>query len=653
MRYPPAASGPGDGLPRVCFVGYRQLTSLVRPVLRDYMHRARLEVAEGAFDEAVAIARRRVADGEVDAFLSAGANASILRESLDAPVATIEVEGFDVLEAMIRARRITDRVGIVTYGQIDPRLDAVKGLLRMEVAQYAHHNAEEARQHFHTLRRDGFEVIIGSSLIVELAERSGLQGLLVYSLQSVRRGIERAIDLARTARLEAGRYEQLNGVLRTLQDAMLAVDRDHRIIAVNPPMQKALGREREALVGTSLDALAPELSLRRTLETGEEERATVRNLMSHDWVVARAPIREHGAIVGAAITLYDTRLIQEADTSLRIHQRTRQTRGRYRFDDVHGASPAFVRVLRTAQRYARTDLTVLLTGESGVGKELFAQAIHTDSARAREPFVALNCAAFPESLLESELFGYEEGAFTGSRRGGKRGLLEAAHRGTLFLDEIGDMPLPLQTRLLRVLQEREVTRLGGTSAVPIDVRIIAATHQPLPEMIAAQRFRADLYYRINTLRLAIPPLRERKHDIVPLMAGMLTRSLRRLGSTLRVENVLNTLTPHLLAYPWPGNVRELENMAERIAVYLLQFAHEDDISLDDLAQDCPELLPDGGLQPSGDPQAKAARMAAALRRANGNHSLAASYLGVSRATLWRWQKALRANTPDSPDQLTT
>jgi len=623
----------------VCFLGYRQLTRLVRPVLGDYVHRARLEVAEGAFDEAVAIARRRIADREVDAFLSAGANASILRASFDAPVATIEVEGFDVLEAMIRARRMTDRVGIVTYGQIDPRLDAVKGLLRMEVAQYAYRNADDAQRHFEALRRDGFEVIIGSSLVVELAERNGLQGLLVYSLDSVRRGIEHAIDLARAAHLEAGRYEQLNGVLRTLQDAMLAVDRDHRIIAVNPPMQKALGRERETLVGTRLDALAPGLSLRRTLETGEEERARVRNLMSHDWVVTRAPIREHGGIVGATITLYDTRLIQEADTSLRIHQRTRQLRGPYRFEDLHGSSPAFLRVVRTARRYARTDLTVLLAGESGVGKELFARAIHAESPRAGEPFVALNCAAFPESLLESELFGYEEGAFTGSRRGGKRGLFEAAHRGTLFLDEIGDMPLPLQTRLLRVLQEREVTRLGGTAAVPIDVRIVVATHQPLQEMIEERRFRQDLYYRINTLRLAIPALRERKGDIVPLVRGMVARSLHRLDCALRPEAVLEALAPHLLAYPWPGNVRELENVAERIAVYLLQFDHEDEIDLAGLAEDCPEIFPCEAPQVPGEP-GLSVRIETALRRANGNRTRAAQYLGVSRATLWRWRKAL-------------
>ncbi len=628
----------GRALPRVCFLGYRHLTRLVEPILGDYAHRVRLEIAEGAFEEALAIARQRIAAGEVDAFLSAGANASILRNELDAPVATIQVEGFDILQAMIRARQITDRVGIVTYGQTNPRLDAVKGLLKMEIRQYAYQTFADGQAHFDALRRDGFEVIIGSSLVVELAEQSGLQGILVYSLDSVRRGLESAIDLARAARLEAGRYEQLNGVVRNLQDAMLAVDHRHRIIAINPPMLRALGRDGDALLGTPLDALAPELSLMRTLETGEEERASVRKLLQRDWVVNRTPIREHGEIVGAAITLYDAHLIQEADTSLRIHQRTRQLAPRYRFDDLHGTSPAFVRAIDTARRYARTDLTVLLSGESGVGKELFAQAIHSESPRAGQPFVALNCAAFPESLLESELFGYEEGAFTGSRRGGKRGLLEAAHKGTLFLDEIGDMPLPLQTRLLRVLQEREVTRLGGTAAVPIDVRILVATHQPLQQMIAERRFRQDLYYRINTLRLALPALRDRRSDIPLLARGMVTRSLRRLGSTLDAEPTLAALDPHLCAYAWPGNVRELENIAERIAVFLLQFGHEDEVVLDALVEDCPELFPDGRLHAADDGEALSARIEAALARTGGNRAEAAKLLGVSRATLWRWQK---------------
>ncbi|MDM0000362.1 propionate catabolism operon regulatory protein PrpR [Variovorax sp. J22P240] len=619
-------------LPRLCFLSYRQIREFAMPVVAEYVGRADIEVVDGTFGGALEIARDRIARGTVDAFVSAGSNASILRAGLEAPVATIQLGGFDLLQALIKARRISSRVGVVMYGQTIPELDAVKDLLNIEITQYAYQTPDDARQQFEMLRRDGFEVIVGSSLVVELAEEAGLHGLLAYSLASIRKGFEDAIELARVARLEAGRYEQLNGVLHNLQEAVLAVNRDNCIIAVNPPMQQLLGTPHRPLLGQRLDLVEPELSLQPTLDTGTEERAAVQRYARRDWIANRTPIREHGEIVGAAITLYDARKIQEADTSLRMQQRRHQNAAKHGFASLVGQSPAFVRAVNTARRFAKTDLGVLIAGESGVGKELFAQAIHNDSARADRPFVAVNCASFPETLLESELFGYEEGAFTGSRRGGKRGLFETAHTGTLFLDEIGDMPLSLQTRLLRVLQEREITRLGATAPIPVDVRVIAATHQPLEEMIAARRFRQDLYYRINTLRLSLPPLRERGDDIAELARAHVRRCLHRLGSRIDADAALAPLLPQFIACDWPGNVRELENISERVAVFLLQFDRLEDIRYDELRHDCPELferhLP--GTQPLRE------RVLEAVRLADGNRQRAAKKLGVSRSTLWRW-----------------
>jgi len=201
----------------------------------------------------------------------------------------------------------------------------------------------------------------------------------------------------------------------------------------------------------------------------------------------------------------------------------------------------------------------------------------------------VNCAAFPEPLLESELFGYEEGAFTGSRKGGKPGLFEVAHTGTIFLDEIGDMPLSLQTRLLRVLQEKEVVRLGGVRPIPVNVRVIAATHQPLRERIQQQLFRDDLYYRLNILQLRLPPLRERAEDIPLLALRMLHSALRRAGSNLPADIALAPLMPLLRRYPWHGNVRELENVTERLAVYLAQFSALTEQIYAGVRNDFPEL----------------------------------------------------------------
>ncbi|QNP47869.1 propionate catabolism operon regulatory protein PrpR [Diaphorobacter aerolatus] len=629
-------------LPRLCFVSYRQIREFAMPVIAEYADRARIDVVDGTFGQALSVAQSRIDHDEVDVFVSAGSNASILRAGLQLPVATIQLSGFDLFQALIRARRIAPRVGVVMYGHTIPELEAVKELLNIEISQHAYRTPEDARQRFDALRREGFEVIVGSSLVVDLAQQAGLHGLLAYSLDSVRKGFDDALELARVARLEASRYEQLHSVLHNLQEAVVAVDQQERIITANPAMQQLLAGPGVRLDGRVLSDLAPEFSLRATLKSGQIDRAVAIRFAQRDWVAHRTPMVEQGSIVGAALTLNDARTIQAADTSLRILQRRQQHAARHTFESLVGTSAALEQAKSSARRFAPTDLNVLITGESGTGKELFAQAMHNASARTGKPFVAVNCASFPETLLESELFGYEEGAFTGSRRGGKPGLIEAAHTGTLFLDEIGDMPLPLQTRLLRVLQEREIMRLGATAPIPIDVRVIAATHQPLATLIQEQRFRQDLYYRLNTLRLALPALRERPEDIPAIITPLVTRCLARLGSSLPAEPALASIMDRIAAHDWPGNVRELENIAERIAVFLLPFARVEDIRFDGLRSDCPELFGEHEDDARDTPLAQ--RIREAMESSGGRPGLAAKKLGVSRSTLWRWLQS----PPDEP-----
>jgi transcriptional regulator with PAS, ATPase and Fis domain len=236
-------------------------------------------------------------------------------------------------------------------------------------------------------------------------------------------------------------------------------------------------------------------------------------------------------------------------------------KSKYQFDDLIGRSQSFQNAKKLAERISVSQSSVLLIGESGTGKELFAHAIHNNSMRAYHPFVPINCASIPEQLLESELFGYEAGSFTGAKKGGKKGLFEAAKQGTIFLDEIGDMPLTMQSKLLRALQEKEIMPVGGQKAIPIDVRIIAATHRDLEKMVEEGEFRQDLYYRLNVIKIDIPPLRNRKGDI-GLLANKLVKKLEkkfyRRGTVLSGE-VLAKLQQH----SWPGNIRELENVLER------------------------------------------------------------------------------------------
>lgn len=624
---------------RLCFLSHLPLSRLAMAVAAEFERVADIEFVDRTFEEAVAHAREREQAKNVDAFVSAGSNAALLKGALSAPVATIKVTGYDILVALQDARRLARRVAIVTYGDTIAELDAVKDLLDIEIAQRAYRTLPDARQAFEALVADGYQVFIGSSIVVEQAQQAGLHGILAYSLASVRQGFQDAVELARAARLDAARYEQLNGVVHNLQEAVLAVDAQGLVIALNPPMERVLGQLRHDLVGRRLHELHPELSLADTLASGVEDRQRVCQLNRREWLVNRTLMREAGETVGAMVTLYDANTIQEADTALRSQRKGRQQpAARWHFDRLQGASPAFQRALASARRFAAADKTVLVTGESGTGKELFAQAIHNASGRRDAPFLAINCAAVPETLLESELFGYEEGAFSGSRKGGKVGLLEAAHTGTLFLDEIGDMPVLLQTRLLRVLQEREVVRVGGVMPIPVDVRVIAATNQPLDELVASQRFRADLYYRLNILRLRLPALRERGADVEALARAFVERGLRGMSSRIDATELLAPLVPRLRAYQWPGNVRELENVCERIAVVFAPQARLEAAGYEELAFDCPELFESGGGRAAGEAVTQQ-QLEEVLAACGGNRLEAAQRLGISRSTLWRRLKA--------------
>ncbi len=308
---------------------------------------------------------------------------------------------------------------------------------------------------------------------------------------------------------------------------------------------------------------------------------------------------------------------------------------KYTFDDILGEDPRFMEVLHQAREYATVNSTVLISGETGVGKEMFAHAIHLDGARKSGPFVAVNCAVLPENLLESELFGYVEGAFTGARKSGKPGLFELANQGTIFLDEISEMSPRLQARVLRVLEEGEIMRLGDDRVIRVDVRTIAATNRDLALMVKDGAFRKDLYYRINVLPLELPPLRERGGDAALLAEHFLSILCKQLGKELlRLDPDARRA---ISAYPWPGNIRELRNVAERLALR----CRGPEVSGDELARiaglttsNGPSLQGGGRLFAAVE-QLERQVILETVAQTNGNRSEAARRLGISRTTLWR------------------
>lgn len=529
MRRPPSLPRDNSDKPVIWTVSISRLFDLFRDIMLEYDDRAIVEPIHLGFEEAVAYIRERLATERCDAIIAGGSNAAYLKSRLSIPVVIAKASGFDVMQALARARKITPDIGLITYQETLPELADFQSTFGLKIPQRTYVTEEDARAQINELKAANVKAIVGAGLITDLADEAGLTGVFVYSATSIRQAFDDALELARFTRLESSR-----------------------------------GRPQ---------AIADSLRAKRGI------------------------------------------------------------------NDLRGDSVAMQKLRQSVFLYAKSPATVLIQGETGTGKELAAQAIHSESQRARQAFVAINCGAVAESLLESELFGYEEGAFTGSRRGGHAGLFESAHRGTLFLDEIGEMPLPLQTRLLRVLEEREVVRVGGTRPIPVDVRIICASHCDLDARARSGQFRADLFYRLSVLRMNLPPLRERMDDIAPLAEWYLKNALAALGVRPHANLHAEVLACVSLfaSYAWPGNVRELRNLMERLALFLAAEPLQA-LTPSFVQTVAPELKAAELFAPTMPIQTAPQRKesyADVLARFNGNRQDAADYLGISRTTLWR------------------
>lgn len=340
---------------------------------------------------------------------------------------------------------------------------------------------------------------------------------------------------------------------------------------INPAYTRLTGLKEEEVIGqpATKDIAEGESMHMKALRTRKPVRGTQMKVGNarRDVIVNVAPILVNGELKGSVGVLHDVSEIRELTVQLEeAKQRIRTLEAKYTFDDIVGQSAALMLAKEQARVSANTPVDVLLRGESGTGKELFAHAIHNESNRKYEPFIRVNCAALAPSLLESELFGYEEGAFSGAKRGGKRGLFEEAHKGSIFLDEIGELPKPMQAKLLRVLQEKEIVRVGGTKSIPIDTRVIVATNVKLEEAMSDGDFRSDLFYRLNKMPIHIPSLRERREDIEPLSHHLLEKLNSEYGRF--VQSITEQNQRSMQRYDWPGNVRELENVIARALIHL-------------------------------------------------------------------------------------
>jgi transcriptional regulator with PAS, ATPase and Fis domain len=369
-----------------------------------------------------------------------------------------------------------------------------------------------------------------------------------------------------------GRLEMFERIFESIHNGAIVTDADGFVTHFNTPYSQFLGLAREAQIGRHCTAVVENTRMHLVAQTGKPEINQSQFIKGQNMVVQRIPIKQDDRVIAVfgQVMFKDVkdvgklaRELSLLESKVKLYEEELITlrSTRYTFDSIIGASEAIRSVKGEALKAASNSFPVLITGESGTGKELFAQAVHHASIRRLYPFVRINCAAIPRDLLESELFGYERGAFTGAKAEGKPGKFELAHQGTIFLDEIGDLPVEMQPKLLRAIEDKEFERVGGTRVVRSDFRVIAATNQHLETMLSSGRFRKDLFYRLNVIPLHIPPLRERRGDILLIMRNFLEQTAREAGLT-EIE-IDQEAARALRSCDWPGNVRELVNVLER------------------------------------------------------------------------------------------
>ena len=396
-----------------------------------------------------------------------------------------------------------------------------------------------------------------SGMMIEIALRLGLEHLLetepfqqyFQSIAANNYSFDRMF--ARSIRLES----QFHILMESLEDGVIGVNEKDEVFACNRRAEEITRASADLILGKSGGAVFPYLPFSACLQSRERIPARVSRINDANISVEVVPVIRQNACIGAFAILQKFNDVEARQNKLRRQLFQKGYYAKYGFEDIIGASPAILRAKEVLRKMAGSESPILLIGETGTGKELFAHAIHRASRRADGPFVAINVAVFPENLLESELFGYEEGAFTGAKKGGRPGLFELSHKGTLFLDEVEGMSQALQIKLLRVLQEREVMRVGGNQIIHVDVRIVAATNEALEQRVAEGTFRRDLYYRLCTLPAVLPTLSQRGDDLFLL----LERFREELGGRFTLSPAVRAF---LRAYAWPGNIRELRNMVE-------------------------------------------------------------------------------------------
>ena len=579
-------------------------------------------------------ARRAIADGAI--IVSRGGTAKLIRETLKVDVIEIGVSHFELLRLLKPFIGGSRRVAVVGFRTLTDHAEKVCRTLDIPAVCLPVDYEAEVPARMRSIAGMGIDYLVGDMVSIRSAGGIGAELHLIESgPDAMAEALDKAAIVARSVKLRRESDLRIRAVFNAVQDGLVSIDRDGRIDQLNPKAEELLGSVNPR--GRQIDTVIPDFDFRHIMTEGRDSFGNVTELQGHRAVVNIIPVINQGKPEGAVAVLQEVGKIQDLEKRVRKQLFAKGLFAKYRFKDILSDSPVMRQCMEITRQYASAASNIVICGETGTGKELLAQSIHNESQMRDGPFVAVNCGALPPTLLESELFGYVEGAFTGAVKGGKAGLFELAHGGTIFLDEINELDFHLQTKLLRILQEREVMRVGDTKVIPISVRVLAASNVPLREEVERGRIRKDLFYRLNVLDVRIPPLRERAGDILILFERFAAACAARNGEPAPARPTPE-FAVKLLDYAWPGNVRELENAAEKYVVLrrLLGDAGAAAIvgdSLKDGFPGCGER--DAGPYTGSLEEIERRAAKSVFEEEGGNVSRAAKRLGVDRQTLRR------------------
>jgi PAS domain S-box-containing protein len=622
---------------RILFVApFASLAKLAEEVVAErFADSAHLiKVVKGDLQECIAIVKQAVEDG-VEVIVSRGGTATLIKKNVNIPTVHIQVTVMDVLRALRQCAQYPEKIGIAGFENVIYGCEDLATLLGITFVEIALKNEAEAPEKIAVAVQNGVELIVGDAISTKLAARIGVQGALIQSgKEAIYKAINEAELIARIRREEQEKSELLRTVIDTSVEGIIATDINDRITVFNPMAEKIFQVSHLDAIGNQLQTVIPQFSLPGN-DDSIEKMADVQRIGDKTLTIKHSQIKVKDETIGIIYNFQNVSQLQQLEQNVRKKLHAKGLVARIKMADIIGSSPACNALKRKATKYALTQSTILITGESGTGKEMLVQSIHNVSTRANGPFVAVNCAALPENLLESELFGYAEGAFTGAKKGGRQGLFELAHGGTLFLDEMGEMPLSLQSRLLRVLQEKAVMHLGGDSVIPVDVRIIAATNQNLAKLVEEKKFREDLYYRLNILRIHMPTLRERTEDIT-LLAKEMIKTMNPVNG--KITGISLEAREYLKQLDWPGNIRQLANTMERSMLLSSgPIISKQDIieAYDEEGEATGKRIKEKNKTKDSLAMVEHATLLRVLTEEEYNYSRAAARLGIHRTTLWR------------------